>query len=92
MYDTRAKTSIKGLLGWREHWDATEIPAFTNTALSESETGEYYQQERPFLRLDYIKQMLPQGRPLEGYLEEIEEDAVTMLLDSVVEHKKITSS
>ena len=92
MYDTRAKTSIKGLLGWRAHWDATEIPAFTNTALAESETGEYYQQERPFLRLDYIKQMLPQGRPLEGYLEEIEDDAVTMLLDAVVEHKKITSS
>lgn len=92
MYDSTAKTAIKGLIGWREHWDLTEIPAFVNTALSDTETGEFYQQERPFLRLDYIKQMLPQGRDLEQYLEEIEDDAVTKLLDSVVEHKKLNSS
>ena len=91
MYDNTAKTSIAALVGWKEHWDALEIPAFTNTALSETETGEFYQQEGGPIRLDYIKQMLPQNRPLESYLEEVEQDAVTSLLDAVIEQKKLNS-
>ena len=89
MYKSTAKSSITGLVGWRAHHDATEIPAFTNTTLGDTETGDYYQQENPALRLDYIKALLPANRDLEGYLAEVEEDAATSLLDAVIENKKM---
>lgn len=89
MYDNRVIAELKKLIGWRNHWDATEIPALP-TSLTDTETGKVYQQYKPDLvRLDYIQALLPSNRTLEEYLDTVETDAINEVLDMIVEHKKL---
>lgn len=89
MYNTKkAKECLKGLVGWQDHYDATEIPALP-AELTESETGEYYQERHPALRLDLIKATLPSNRDLGDYLKGVEDGAVTQILNDLMESKEL---
>lgn len=78
---------MKGLIGWRNHYDLTDIPAL-NVSLNSSETGEFYQDYHPALRLDLIKQSLPANRDLDSYLEEKIKTGITQLLNDVSQKRK----
>ena len=90
MFDSTAVTSLKGLIGWRDHWDTAEIPALPTT-LTATATGEYYDQYHPALRLDYISAMLPLNRSLSDFLEQKETEAITQLLNDVVVKKELAN-
>lgn len=92
MFDTaKARECLKGLIGWRNHYDLTEIPALS-AELKESETGEFYQDEHAAMRLDLIKACLPQNRNLEEYLKETEEAAIVSVLNDLAETKEIAKT
>lgn len=89
MYNSdKVKECIKGLIGWRDHYDPTEIPALP-TALTETEIGEYYQGVHPALRLDLIKATLPRNRDLGEFLTETEEEAVVEILNDLMEKRQL---
>lgn len=90
MFNTpRVVACLKGLVGWKNHYDPTEIPDLTPT-LNESETGEFYNYgKHPAVRLDLIKNTIPQNKNLEVYLNEITEGSIIELLNEVSEIKKV---
>ena len=45
---------FKGLIGWRNHYDATEIPDLP-VGLNASSSNQFFQDIHPALRLDLIK-------------------------------------
>ena len=60
-FDISVVTQLKKVLGWRNFWDLTEIPAL-GSPLNDTESGEYYQDFSGALRLDYISALLPPNR------------------------------
>lgn len=89
MYRTdKARECLKGIFGWKNHYDDTEIPNL-DPAMNESESGEFYQEKHPALRLDIIKSTIPSNRDLEEYLNEVEDSAITELLNDISDYKKI---
>lgn len=90
MFDNTAVTTLKGLIGWRDHYDPTVIPALP-AALTATETGEYYDQYHPALRLDYINAMIPPNFALATFLEQKETEAITQLLNDVVTQKELAN-
>jgi len=89
MFDSvKARTCIKKIKGWSDFHDTSLIPELS-AGLKESESGEYYQEAHPALRLDRIKAVLPDGMDLEGYLNKVEDSAITELLNDLSEKKTI---
>lgn len=89
MYDNRVIAELKKVVGWGN--DVTgETPDFP-TSLTDSESGQKYQQfKSDLVRIDYIVALL---RPnyvggVEAYLDDVETDAITILLNKLVEAKK----
>ena len=83
-----SRTCIKPTIGWKDHYDTMEI-AELSADLKESESGMYYQEIHPALRLDNICATLPSNRSLEEYLNEMEDAAITEMLHDVQEKKEI---
>ena len=71
MFDLRTITELKKVIGFRDHWNATDIPILPVT-LSDSESGQYYQDFHPMIRLDYISALLPSDYALDTFLDDIE--------------------
>ena len=90
MFDSSAVTELKGLIGWRDHWDTAEIPALP-ASLTATATGEYYDQYHAALRLDYIAAMLPANRTLSDFLDQKETEAITQLLNDIVVKKELAN-
>lgn len=73
-------TEYANLVGWRQYRDTTQINL--PTSLTDTTTGEYYQQKHAALRLDYIQTLLPSDFPLQDYLRQvITESTVEMFND-----------
>jgi len=85
---TKVKECLKPVVGWKDHYDLNEIPALSD-GLKVSESGEYYQEKHPALRLDLIKATLPENRDLEEYLNEMEESAIVECLNDVSNLKQM---
>ena len=54
-----SRDCLRGLIGWKDHFDLTDIPAL-GAALNDSESGEYYQEKHPAVSLELISAMLPE--------------------------------
>lgn len=82
MFDTaKIVPAFANLLGWKDHYDVTEIPALP-ASLTTTETGEYYQQKHPALRLDIVQALIPDNYPLDTYLrDKITQSSNEMLND-----------
>lgn len=92
MYNTeKAKKCLAGLIGWQDHYDTNEIPSLPDD-LKKSETGEFYQERHPALRLDLIKATLPNNRDLAEYLKAVREGAVTEILNDLAESKELAKT
>jgi len=89
MYDnSKVKECLRGLIGWREHYDLTEVPPLSEE-MKESQTGEYYQDIHPALRLDLISATIPQNRDLEEFLAETEEASIGEILNDITEKRQL---
>lgn len=88
MFDsTKLVIEYANLLGWKPHFDNTiTIPA----GLSVSDSGQYYQQKHPALRLDLIKATLPPSYPLPVYLENTVLDSVKEMFNDVLQYRQIS--
>ena len=83
----KAIDKIKNVVGWKNHYDLTEIPAL-DPALNVSESSEFFQDYHPAMRLDIIKSCIPANRTLDSYLEEKRNVGVTQLLGDIVSQKQ----
>ena len=75
MFDNRVIAELKKVIGWKNHWDTTEIPTLP-ADYKATESGQYYQDYHPNVRLDYIQALLPSNYPLETFLDDIETSAI----------------
>lgn len=79
--------AFKNLIGWKQYFDTEEIeiPA----ELTESTTGEYFQQKHPALQLNYIETTIPANRELAEYLATVRDDSIVeMLNDFITDRQK----
>ena len=91
MFDNRVITELKKVIGWKDHWDTTEIPALP-ASLTNTESGQYYQEYHPSVRLDYIQALLPSNYPLNTFLDDIETTAINQMLEKMVAQKKLNNA
>ncbi len=91
MFDNRVITELKKVIGWKDHWDTAEIPALP-TSLTDTESGQYYQEYHPSVRLDYIQALLPSNYALQTFLDDIETTAINQLLEKMVQEKKLNNA
>ena len=91
MFDIRTITELKKVVGFRDHWNATDIPALP-TALTESESGQYYNDFHPMIRLDYISALLPSDYALDTFLDDIETSSIKQMLNKMQTYKKLNNA
>jgi len=78
---------FKNLIGWRNHYDTDEIPTLSEE-LTTSNSGEYFQDYHPALRLDLIQACIPTNRNLEEYLTEKTNNAIVQLVNQIISVRK----
>ena len=88
MYDNSVIAELKKVIGWRDFWNLVEIPSL-GSPLNDTESGEYYQDFHPALRLDYITALLPPSRTLSEYLDTVETESINVALNRIVATKQI---
>lgn len=77
---TDLKACLQNLIGWKQHFnEEIEIAE----GLTETETGEYYQDFHPALQLNIISQTLDRERDLDEYLAEKVETGITQLINDI---------
>lgn len=86
MFDNSVVTDLKKVLSWRDFWDLTEIPTLGETT---PESGEFYQDFSGAIRLDYISSLLAPNRPLATFLDTVETEAITQVLNEIETTKQI---
>ena len=91
MFDIRTITELKKVVGFRNHWNATDIPALP-TSLTDSESGQYYNDFHPMIRLDYISALLPSDYALNVFLDDIETSAIKQVLNKMQMYKKLNNA
>ena len=91
MFDNRVIAELKKVIGWADHWDTTEIPALSS-ALTKTESGQYYQDYHPNIRLDYIQALLPSNYALTDFLDKIETSAINQMLEKMITEKKLNNA
>lgn len=91
MFDNRVIAELKKVVGWKDHWDIAEIPALS-AALTTTESGQYYQDYHPSVRLDYIQALLPSNYPLATFLDDIESSAINQMLEKMITQKKLNNA
>ena len=81
------KTELKHLIGWHQHYDTNEIQISSD--LTKTDSGEYYQDLHPAMRLDLISAILPDNRELDEYLETKIDSAITTMLNDVIQYRQL---
>lgn len=91
MFDIRTITELKKVVGYRDHWNATDIPALP-AALTNTESGQYYNDFHPMIRLDYISALLPSDYALNTFLDDIETSSIKQMLNKMQNLKKLNNA
>ena len=87
-FDNSVVAELKKVIGWKDFWDLTEIPSL-GSPLNDTESGEYYQDFSGALRLDYISSLLAPNRPLATYLDTVQSESITQVLNQIETAKQI---
>lgn len=77
----------KNLIGWRQHYDATDFQI--GTPLTVSDSNEYYQQKHPGVNLEYIKVTIPENRDLDEYLETTVEESINEIFNDILNYRQV---
>jgi hypothetical protein len=89
MFNTALVTAqLRKVVGWKNFWNLAEIPALGAT-LNLSESGQYYQDFHPALRLDYISSLRPPSDTLTNYLSTVVTESIPQLLNRVETQKQL---
>lgn len=84
----KLKEEYKGLIGFRKHYDnSIVIPDY----LTESSSGEYYNEKSGAIRLDYISACLPKGMKLEDLLEEKIDAGISGVFNDILQYRQVNS-
>jgi hypothetical protein len=75
------------LIGWRQYQDTSSIEL--PPELTDTETGEYYQQKHPALQLDIIKTLIPSDIELEDYLRNVVTDATNEMFNDLLQYRQV---
>lgn len=79
------KECFKTLIGWKPHYsDEVQI----GSELQQSDSGEFFQDFHPALRLNLIQQTLERGRDINEYLNTTTETAITQLINDIEAKRK----
>lgn len=90
MFSNRVIAELKKVIGWRDWFDATEIPPL-DPALSATESGQYYQDYHGLVRLDYIQALIRSNDTLDGYLDRTETAAINLMLGDLTAKKQLNN-
>lgn len=77
----------KNLIGWRQHTNLSEFQI--NPTLTSTDSGEFYQQKHPALRLDIIKATIPSGLDLSEYLDTKVRDASIEMFNDLIQYRQL---
>lgn len=77
----------QNLLGFRPFRDPVKIPL--PASLTDSTTGEYYQEQHPALALDIIQTLIPPDHELEDYLQETIEGSINGIFNDLLQYRKL---
>lgn len=78
--------AYKNLMGWRQFQNSTIV---LPDDLLLTETGEYYQQKHPALRLDIIQTLIPSDLPLEVYLKNTIQDSTNEIFNDLLQYRQL---
>jgi hypothetical protein len=90
MFSNRVISELKKVIGWKDWYDAAEIPPLAG-ALSSTESGQYYQDYHGLVRLDYIQALIRSNDTLDNYLDEVETGAINMMLSDLMLKKQLNN-
>jgi len=89
MYNTtKVFDALKNIIGWRDHYNLAVVPALP-ASLTDSETGQYYQDVHPALNLEYIKATLADDDTIEDYLTRTKEIVIPQMLNKLIVSKQL---
>lgn len=74
------------LIGWRQHYDASIVLPGT---LTQTDTGEFFQQKHPALDLAVIQTLIPPTLPLQDYLKNTVTDATNEMFNDVLQYRQL---
>lgn len=77
----------KTLLGWRQHYDATDFQI--GAPLTVTDSNEYFQQVHSGVKLEYIKVTIPENRDLDEYLTTTVEDSINEIFNDILTHRQV---
>jgi len=87
MFDIpKVKAAYKNLIGWRPHFDNCIT---VNDSNKTSESGDYYQDKFPPLRLDYIMASLTDKQDINKYIAEKVEVATVNVFNDVLQKRQV---
>lgn len=75
---------LSTLLGFRPHPNITMA-----STLSQSDTGEYYDQKHSAVRVELIKTLLDPAKTLDDYLGDVVEDSTAEMLNDLIQYRKL---
>lgn len=76
------------LLGWRAHFDTEAITI--DADLLNSDSGEYFQDFNPALRLDFIQSILSDKQEINEYLREKMQSAITGMFNDLITKRQVS--
>lgn len=79
--------AYKNLLGWKQYHDTNEFQI--DSALTTTETGEYFQQKHPALALNYIQTLIPSSLELDDYLEGVVRDSSNEIFNDLIQYRQL---
>ncbi len=89
MFDIpKVKAAYKNLIGWRKHFDNC---VDVNAENQKSDSGDYYQDKHPSLRLDYVQASLTNKQDLNKYIAEKVEVATVNLFNDLIQKRQLSN-
>lgn len=75
------------LLGWEQFYDLAEINL--PTSLTDTETGEYFQDVHSAMQLDVIQATLPNNYPIDTYLRKVITQSTNGMLNDILSFRQL---
>lgn len=89
MFDsTKLYQAYKNYIGFKPHFDTSEIDIDPDLSITES--GEYYQDKHPALRLDYIQSTLSSNQTLDDYLADKVKIAINSIFNDIIQVRQVS--